>query len=172
MQQVSHQKIKLIIVGLLASNVLIYALSDTLASTIDAACWLILLLLYEVETLNRDESAISAAMLNKIRLALIAVIIGVFVAYLYQHEWLDVSNALLWYVLIAILEVEVRYPALFNRYSKAFIYSAALIFVALIVMVILWLLAEQWLDAYDALIWIAAFVLIEVDVVEYLRRTS
>lgn len=171
-KQISHQKIKIVIVTLLTANVVIYALTDTLASTIDAAAWLLLLLLYELETVNRDQLAITTAMLDKIRLGLIMVIAAVFLAYMFQQEWLDVSNALLWYVLIAILEVEVRYPALFNRHARAFIGSAALIFLALIIMVVLWLIAGQWLDAYDATIWIVAFVLIEVDIVEYLRRSS
>jgi hypothetical protein len=164
-----YPKSKLLIWVLLMVNAVIYAVVDTLTTAIDAGTWLILLAIYELEA-NSNGFAVSELVLNKIRTGLIAVIALVFFSYLHDSEWLDVSNSLLWFALITVMELEVRRPNIVFKYANLFWLSTIVIFSGLIGMVGIWLWQQAWLDAYDALLWIAAFALIEVDIFYFLKR--
>ena len=164
-----YPRSKLLILALLASNAVIYAIVDTLTTAIDAGTWLILLAIYELEA-NSNGFAVSESVLNKIRTGLIAVIVLVFFSYLHDSEWLDVSNSLLWFGLIAVMELEVRWPDIVFKYANLFWLLTIGIFSGLIAMAGVWLWQQAWLDAYDALLWIVAFGLIEVDIFHFLKR--
>jgi len=164
-----YPKSKLLVLVLLTLNAAVYAIVDTLTAATDAGTWLILLMVYELET-NSNGFAVSASLLNKIRTGLIAVIVLVFFSYLQDSEWLDVSNSLLWFGLIAVMELEVRRPDIVFKYANLFWLLTIVIFSGLIVMAGIWLWQQAWLDAYDALLWIAAFGLIEVDIFHFLKR--
>lgn len=164
-----YPKPKLLILALLSINAVAYALLDTLTSAIDAVTWLMLLVIYELKT-NSNTLPVAAATLDKIRAGLIAVIVWVFFSYWQESEWRDVSNALLWFALIAVMEIEVRRPALILRHANLFWLLTLIIFAGLIGMAALWLWHQAWLDAYDAALWIAAFGLIEVDIFHFLQR--
>jgi len=164
-----YPKSKLLILALLCLNALLYTIFDSLSTGIDAITWLILLVLYELEA-NSTTLALSAGILNKIRTVLIAVIIGVFFNYLQESRWLDVCNSLLWFALIAMMEIEVRRPDIVFRYATLYWLLTTSIFVGLIIMAGLWLHERAWLDAYDALLWITAFGFIEVDIFHFLKR--
>ncbi|QPK65550.1 hypothetical protein IVG45_10075 [Methylomonas sp. LL1] len=164
-----YPKSKLLILALLTLNAGIYAVVDTLTSTIDAVTWLILLVIYELET-NSNSLPLSEAMLHRIRTGLIAVIVGVFFSYLRGSEWLDVCNSLLWFALIAVMELEVRRPDIVMRHASLCWLLTLAIFAGLIAMAGIWLWQQAWLDAYDAVLWITAFGLIEVDIFHFLQR--
>ena len=164
-----YPKSKLLILALLCINALMYAALDSLNRGIDAVTWLILLVTYELET-NSATFSVSAGTLDKIRTILIAIIIGVFFSYLNESRWLDVCNSLLWFALIAIMEVEVRRPDIVFKYATLCWVLTVSIFIGLISMAALWLHDRAWLDAYDALLWITAFGLIEVDIFHFLKR--
>lgn len=164
-----YPKSKCFILVLLTLNAAIYAVVDTLTTAIDAGTWLILLLIYELEA-SSSGLPISESILNKIRTGLIGVIGLVFFSYLHDSEWLDVSNSLLWFALIAIMEMEVRQPEIVFKYANLFWLLTIVIFSGLIAMSGIWLWQRAWLDAYDALLWIVAFGLIEVDLFHFLKR--
>lgn len=169
LSDLQYPKPKLIIVLLLTLNALIYALVDTLTSSLDAITWLILLVLYELEAndvrLPWDES-----ILQTIRNGLIGLIVLVFFSYLLDGEWLDVLNTLLWFALILMLEMEVRRPDWVTRHRRLMWLSTLAIFIGLITVAGFWFWDGAWLDAYDALLWIAAFGFIEVDLFQLLQR--
>ena len=164
-----YPKLKLTILLLLALNALIYALVDTMTGTIDAIAWLMLLLLYEVET-NQNSLPISANMLKFTRNGLIALIVLVFFSYLVTGEWLDVLNTLLWLGLVALLELEVRWQDLVMRHRRTFWLLTATTFCGLMAIAGIWFLQGAFLDGYDAILWIAAFALVEVDIFHFLER--
>ncbi len=166
---VSYPKAKLAILALLTTNAITYAIVDTWTSAIDATAWLILLVMYELETLN-GRSPFADRTLHAIRNVLIATIALVFFSYLNDNEWLDVTNSLLWFALIALLELEMRYPDKVTRYPQAYWLATISVFVGVVSMVAVWLWQSAWLDAYDAALWIAAFALIEVDIFRFLQR--
>lgn len=164
-----YPKSKLAILLLLTCNALIYAIVDTLTAAVDAGAWLILLVMYELQT-HSNELPVSEAVLRTVRSGLIGVIALVFFSYWHDSEWLDVVNSLLWFGLIAIMELEVRRPTVVFKYTNLFWLLTILIFSGLIVVAGLWLWQQAWLDAYDALLWIIAFGLIEVDIAQFLQR--
>ncbi|MDD2800090.1 MAG: hypothetical protein PHE96_01420 [Methylococcales bacterium] len=166
-----YPKFKLAILALLTLNAVIYAFVDTWISTVDALVWLILLVMYELET-NSNNLPIAETIMQSIRYGLIAMISLVFVSYLQDSEWLDVVNSLLWFGLIAMLELEVHKPALVMRYGQLFWLLTVATFIGLIVMAGIWLWQGAWLDGYDAAVWIVAFGLIEVDILNFLKRKT
>lgn len=157
-----YPKPKLIILALLTLNALIYVLVDTLTSSLDAITWLVLLVLYELEA-NNVSLPLSETALQQIRNGLISVIVFVFFSYLFDGEWLDVLNTLLWFALVVMLEMEVRRPEWVRQHSRFMWLTTLFIFLGLIAVAGLWFWQGAWLDAYDAFLWIAAFGFIEVD---------
>lgn len=164
-----YPKSKLLILVLLTINAVTYAVVDTPTTAIDAGTWLILLVIYELES-SGEKLPLSERLLEKIRDVLIGVIVLVFISYWHDSEWLDVGNSLLWFALIAVMELEVRRPMLVLKYANLFWLLTIVIFSGLIAMAGIWLWQQAWLDAYDALLWIAAFGMIEVDLLHFLKR--
>jgi len=163
----SYPGFKIVIVVLLWVNVGLYAVYDTLTSTVDAMTWLVLLIMFELETLGKP--LFSAKTLHVIRNILIVIIIGVFASYVRSSEWLDVANSLLWFALIALLELEIRKPDAVAGHPKIFWLTTLLVFSGLLAMVGAWAWQAAWLDVYDAVLWIAAFAAIEVDIFKFLQ---
>ncbi|NOU14158.1 MAG: hypothetical protein HOO92_09390 [Methylococcaceae bacterium] len=159
---------KLALITLLVLNATLYALVDTLTSTLDAVSWLILLIIYELET--SSNRYFSKTTLQVIRNAAIALIVLVFVSYWHDSEWLDITNSLLWFGIIALLELDIHKPNIVLRHSTIIWTLTITIFLSLFVMAGIWLWQGAWLDAYDALLWIIAFALIEVDFFEFLQK--
>lgn len=164
-----YPKSKLAILLLLTFNAGMYAVVDTPTTAADAGAWLMLLAMYELQT-HSNGFPVSEAVLRTVRSGLIGLIALVFFSYWHDSEWLDVANSLLWFGLIAIMELEVRRPAMIFKYANLFWLLTILIFSGLIVVAGLWLWQQAWLDAYDALLWIIAFCLIEVDILQFLQR--
>lgn len=162
-----YPKYKLTILALLSLNVFIYPLVDTWVSAVDALAWVILLVMFELETLK--DFAPNQATLHKIRNGLIVVIALVLIIYLFDHEWLDIINSILWFGLIALLELEVRHPEKVQEYGRTFWIANIAVFAGLMSLVGVWAWQGSWLDAYDAALWIAAFGVIEVDIFRFLK---
>ncbi len=165
---IPYPKFKLAIVALITLNAVIYAIVDTLTSAVDALSWLVLLVLYELET--NGAAPMAENTLHRIRYILIAVIALVFVSYVHDSEWLDVVNSGLWFALIALLELEVRWPDKVFKYRQGYWLATVTVFAGLIAMVIAWISQSAWLDVYDATLWIVAFASIEVDIFQLLQR--
>jgi hypothetical protein len=168
LSSIPYPKFKLTLVVLLTLNVVIYAVVDSLISAVDALVWLVLLVLYELEANGVAPMAVNRV--HGIRDLLIAVIALVFVGYVHNSEWLDVVNSALWFVLIALLELEVRWPDKVFKYRQSYWLATVTVFTGLIAMVIAWAWQSAWLDVYDATLWIVAFGSIEVDIFQLLRR--
>lgn len=164
-----YPKSKLLILGLLSINAAVYAVVDTLTTALDALTWLVLLVIYELET-HGNILPVTEKTLERARTGLIAVIVWVFFSYLRDSEWLDVGNSLLWFALIALMELEVRRPDIVIRHATVSWITTVGIFAGLLAMAGIWLWRQDWLDAYDALLWITAFGFIEADIFQLLKR--
>lgn len=157
-----YSRVKLAIVALLTLNIALFALFDTLITTLDACVWVLLLISYELEAYTVS-LPISRHSLLIIRRLLIAVIPIPFFGYLMTGEWLEATNALIWFLLIALIELRVSWPERVAKVARMYWLSNFAVFAGLIVMVGLWLWRGEWLDAYDAALWIVAFGIIEAD---------
>lgn len=169
LSSLEYPKSKLLILALLTLNAVIFALVDTLTSAADALVWLLLLVIYELESTDLAMPIPEAGM-RIIRDVLIVIIALVFFSYLLGGEVLDALNSLLWFALIAMLEIEVRWPDVARQHKKTFWVLTIAIFIGLIAMAGIWLWQQAWLDAYDAILWIVAFGFIEVDIFHLLQR--
>lgn len=157
--------IKPAIFALLAVNAGIYAATGRFSEGLDAFAWFALLALFEIEARCPRWTRMprNAIALNLLRLiAATAIAIAAF-SYIREHEWLDAANAWLWIVVVAVLELQVRAPLPMIRHRAAFTAISLTLYGALAVVALAWLAHGEWLDGYDALLWIAAFALIEMD---------
>jgi hypothetical protein len=165
---IPYPRFKLAILSLLTLNAIIYAIVDTLTSAIDAWVWLMLLVLYELEA--NGAAPMAENRLHGIRNILIAVIGLVFVSYVHDREWLDVVNSALWFALIALLELEARWPDKASQYRQSYRLATVAVFAGWIAVAIAWAWQSAWLAVYDATLWIVAFASIEMDIFQLLQR--
>jgi hypothetical protein len=151
--------------ALLAANLALYALLGRPSELVDAAAWLVLLVLFEVETAHGGRlSARQRQLIHVLRLAAAAGVLAAAAGYLVEGEWLDAANAGLWLAVVALLEIEVRFPAASERQRKSFLIAAVVLYAALLLLVPVWAWRGEWLDAWDAALWLAAFFAIELNV--------
>jgi hypothetical protein len=157
---------KLVLYVLLAANTAYFALGDSPSKAIDAAAWFALLLLFEIETrhAHRLTQPWLVRALGMARLLAAAGVIAATGGYVFEDNALDAANSVLWIAIVIMLEAQVRWPAGALRHRAAFTLSAITLYGGLGVLVILWAAAGMWFDAYDALLWIVAFVAIELAV--------
>ncbi len=150
---------------LLAVNAVVYATAGRFSEGLDAFAWYLLLALFELETRRPHWSRRPrvAMTLDVLRLLAAAAVAIAAASYVVEGEWLDAANALLWIGVVIVLELEVRLPQTAARFRRLVIGSAFALYAALAAVALAWLLRGEWLDGYDALLWIAAFALIELD---------
>lgn len=165
---IPYPKLKLAILVLLALNAVIYVMTDTLISAADALAWLVLLVMYELEA--NGVALMEKKTLQGIRNVLIAVIGLAFVSYVRDSQWLDVINSALWFLLIVLLELEVRWPHKISKYRQSYWLATGTVFAGLIAIAITWAWHSAWMAFYDATLWIVAFASIEMDIFQLLQR--
>jgi hypothetical protein len=163
---------KWIIYALLAGDVVLYSLYGRLTELIDTAAWLVLLMLFEWETGGWPLRARWIPALHGVRLlASIAVVVAV-IGYALERVWLDFFNETTWLGVIALLELEVRLPPDAVRLHRLRRMLAAVLYLALVGFLLTWAAMgfgdenpqAAWLDTWDALLWLVAFVVIELNV--------
>lgn len=162
------------IVLLLTVDAVAYAMSDRPSTAIDAFAWLILLLLFEWETrlTGRWSGNWLATSIQTVRaVAILGIGIATF-AFLEEDAWLDVMNSALWIGVVVLLECEVRFPLLVCLRPRLFAALSRILYGGLAALVLTWAWRREWLDAYDALIWLIAFAIIEMDVLRFSRRAG
>jgi hypothetical protein len=161
--------IKPAIFVLLAINAGIYASSGRFSEGLDAFAWFALLALFEIETRYPQWTRIprNALVLDLLRLiAAVGVAISAF-SFIREQEWLDAGNAWLWIAVVAALELQLRAPLFVDRHRRTFTGISLTLYGALAAVALLWWIRGEWLDGYDALLWIAAFALIELDLLRF-----
>jgi hypothetical protein len=156
---------KAAVFALLACNTAVYAISGTLSEALDSIAWLLLLASFELETGwgGRFAEGHPAAVLRGVRLAAAAAILAAGSGYVRDEEWLDAMNMGLWIAVVALLEFEVRHGSFVARHRASFKGVAATLYSGLGVVVLVWLWQSEWFDAYDAFLWLVAFVTIEMN---------
>jgi len=153
---------------LLSGNATYFVLSGNTSKAIDACAWLTLLMLFMIET-SFGRYLTSAAMTRTLRVIRLLAGAGVFAAtagYVFENNRLDAANSVLWILVVVVLELQVRISRLNERYRRTFVFLATGLYIGLGVLVVLWAAQGMWFDAYDALLWLAAFAAIELTVIE------
>lgn len=159
------------VLALLALNTGIFLIFGTLSEALDSTAWLLLLVLFELETgfAGRFGSGREAAVIRGARLVAAAAICAAAFGYVHDREWLDALNTALWIAVVALLEIELRRPAAVAQCRTWFAAAAATLYSGLGALVLVWLWRGEWFDAYDAALWVTAFATIEINVLRIPR---
>ena len=158
---------KAVLFLLLAANTAYFAIYETTSKGIDSAAWLTLFVLFEAETSFGVHlaSARRKLVLRALRLVAAAGVIAASIGYVFEGNALDTVNSLLWIAVVVLLEAKLRFPRIAERCRTAFGVAAATLYGGLAVLVLAWAVRGMWIDAYDAALWLTAFVAIELDIV-------
>lgn len=157
--------VKPVLFTLLGINALVYTLSGRSTEAVDATAWFALLLLFELEMrwLRQGSSRRSAAIMTGLRFLAAGAIAWAAITFVHEREWLDAANAWLWIGVVVVLDLEVRAPVLVARYRMMAAMASIGLYLVLAAIAATWLAQGEWFDGYDALLWIAAFALLELD---------
>lgn len=161
---------KALLFALLAWNTAVFVHSGTLSDGIDSVAWLALLALFELETGGALALQQRATIIRGVRLAAATAIPVAAAGYVLEGEWLDAINSVLWIAVVALLETQLRFPAAAARYRPWMTAVAAGLYCGLASVALAWLWQQDWFSAYDAMLWLLAFVAIEINVLQALRR--
>jgi hypothetical protein len=153
-----------VIFSLLAANAVAFAMFGRATEALDSIAWFVLLALFELETAHPRHLRARAALVHAARFTAAAAVVIAAAGYVYEREWLDAGNAALWIAVVAVLEIEVRSLAAVARHRTAFAVTLGALYAGLAALALVWAWRGEWLDAYDAALWLAAFVTIEIDV--------
>lgn len=167
-----HPCFKGAVFALLACNTAVYAIAGTVSEALDSIAWLLLLASFELETGLGGRFGIggAATWLRTVRIGASAAILWAGAGYVRDREWLDALNTVLWIGVVALLEFEVRRPADAMRHRVRFQVGAVLLYAGLAGLVIAWLWQGDWFDAYDAALWLTAFMTIELGLLARFAR--
>jgi hypothetical protein len=155
----------------LAWNTAAYVHSGTPSEALDSAAWLALLVLFELETDfgNRFRGNATATAIRAARLAAAAAVCAAAAGYVLDEEWPDAVNTALWIGVVALLEIQVRARGAAVARRAWFAAATATLYAGLGALVMMWAWRGEWFDAYDALLWLVALVVIELNVLRGLR---
>ena len=161
---------KAAVFALLAYNTAYYLFGRAWTQALDALAWLTLLALFALETgFDGRFRARAMAAIRGLRLTAAAAVGAAAIGYAYQSEWLDAVNTGLWIAVVVLLEFEVRSPGAVARRRGWFTVTATTLYAGLGALVLVWAWRGDWFDAYDAALWLTAFAMIEMDVLQLSR---
>jgi hypothetical protein len=158
--------LKAALFALLAANTFYFLLSGTPSSAVDSIAWLTLLVLFEAEAsfgrhLNTPRRRLA---LRAVRLAAAAGVFAGTLGYVFEDDVLDAVNSALWIGVVILLEVELRWQRPVAKAPYVFGGVAVILYGGLAVLIVLWALEGLWFDAYDAVLWLVAFVTLELNI--------
>ena len=161
------------------------AIIEAYAATIDTTAWVVLLLMFELETYVLEDEHFTRPVtwsLHGLRAICYAFIVYAFYGYVANLlaldgqkntitlAWLDVINAAVWLFVVIVLEIDVRLQE-GNRYEGAALYASnAIKFVlysVLLIAAVYWGFNGDFVDFWDAFLWLVAFAFIELNVLEW-----
>ena len=164
----SHARLGALLFGLLACNTTYYIIAGRLSEALESVAWYVLLILFTLESrhAHRLRSARALAVLHAMQVARLLAMLAIAttaVLYVREKEWLDAANLCVWIAVVALLEIEIRRPVAVVAHRLAFSLTAAALYAALGVLAVIWLARGEWMDAWDAALWLAAFGILELN---------
>ena len=162
---------QLTLYALLVGNTLYYAIAGPWTKGLDSLAWFLLLMLFALETqdahwLGRPHAR---SILHGLRLIAAAGIALSTIGYVHEGDWIDALNISLWMLVVALLECELRWPARVSQRRQTFTATAIFLYAGIAALIPVWAWRGEWFDAYDAVLWLLAFALIEMDALKLAR---
>ncbi|MEZ5756796.1 MAG: hypothetical protein R3D86_01090 [Emcibacteraceae bacterium] len=87
-----------------------------------------------------------------------------------QLAWADVINCFSWLLIVAILEIEVWYQLkqiVYKPLIKTFLFIKTIIYITMFACAVYWGIDGSFLEFWDAMLWILAFVFIELNLFQW-----
>ena len=163
-------RFKAAVFGLLACNAGAYVAFGRATEATDSVAWFVLLALFELETAHAQRlRGAAAALVRSGRLVAGIAVVAAAAGFFIEREWLDAVNAALWIAVVLVLELEVRFMDAVARHRRLFAGVLGGLYAGLAGLAIAWASHGEWFDAYDAALWLVAFVTIEINVLEIVR---
>lgn len=167
---------KWFIYSLLLFNVILFFLDEASIGGIDSLAWIVLLLLFELETskINKDNSFANKQYVFQF-LRIIAYILIAYSTYEYanhkyiqEYGYLDLISSLIWIIVSILIEYEIFYEKKFHKIAIHFIVFFKIgLYLGLFVISFLRGLYGDFLDFYDAVLWIICFFFIELNILGF-----
>lgn len=159
--------LKYCLYALLVLNMALFFGKGAWHDGVDSVGWLILLLTFELETCTPKPRHLPRLL---VALQAFAYLLLMFIWATYYHEamWLDFVNATLWMAVVVLLTVDVlvRSNARWHKHWLHHLLKSTA-YTGLVLVAMLWGMQQELLKCYDALLWIACFFAVEMNL---LRR--
>ena len=157
--------------GLLALNLGLFLLFETLVEALDSLGWLVLLgvLEWETSTLGRPRSARETAALWAAQGASYAIVLLAWAGYAREGMWLDFANASLWLGVVLALAFDVRFPpdAANLRPHRARQAARGVLYAGLAALALWWAATGELLNGFDAALWLLCFFAVEGNILRH-----
>lgn len=153
-----------LILALLAGNSAYYVIAGRASEALESLAWYVLLILFMLESSRQHQrrGTTALALMRGARWIATVAIAASGVMFVREQEWLDATNAALWIAVVVMLEIELRHPARLAVHHRLFTGLAASLYGALAALVLIWLVRGEWMDGWDAALWLAAFGILEL----------
>jgi hypothetical protein len=166
------QVFKWCVYALLALNLGLFLLFETLVEALDSLGWLVLLgvLERETSTLGRPRSARETAALWAAQGAGYAVVLLAWAGYAREGMWLDFANATLWLGVVLALAFDVRFPpddAAHLRSHRLRQVVRGVLYAGLVALALWWAATGELLNGFDAALWLLCFFAIEGNILRH-----
>jgi len=160
------------LLALLILNALLFVTRSEFNDALDSAAWILLMLLYEWET---DRMPIRCPRILEgrwIRSLAVAVVVLAELSYFVEGAWLDGIYSFLWILVVILFECESRYRGWVVAHPRVFHLMGYSLAAGMAAVVLLWWRAGAYFNAYDAVLWSAAFLVIDLDLVQKAHEES
>ena len=156
-------RLKLGLLALLLVNALVFLVRGEFNDSFDSLAWILLMLLYEFETGRLVGFQSIKRHFPWIRNLAVVVVVLAELSYLFEEAWLDGVYSLLWLMVVALFEVESRYPRQIVDHPQLFRAAGAGLILGMMGVIGAWIFEQSYFNAYDGLIWSLAFLIIDLD---------
>jgi len=163
---------KLAVYGLLLFDTGLLYVHGSWREVLEQSGWLMILAAFEAE--SRGLGALGAGRMARpligLELAGYSVAVFCWAAYAQAGEWLNLANATLWLLVAAAIARDLHRPG--RRAAPGWwprnMVKAGL-YAGIIGIALSWGLAGDWLDAWDAVLWLLCFFVIELKLLDVLH---
>lgn len=155
---------KAVILALLLMNAGLFLVRGEFNDSFDSLAWIVLMILYEVDSGKIDGLVPSSLKAQPVRQTAVLVVILAELSYWLEGAWLDGLYSLEWILVVALFEFETRMPQWVAMHPFHFRAMGLALMLSMMGVIGAWLSEGSYFNAYDAILWSIAFLIIDLDI--------